>query len=223
VVDHRRDATAWFVALAESNTREYWAATKAAYARDVKQPFLSLLSAIDAAPGSPSHDGWKVYSPHRDARRGPDVPPLKDFAGAVALLPGGCGLFVKLDAKGLLVATGNPYLAPDQLPRWRDAVAGPAGERLTSAVARAREDGLRVGPGYPTPLKVAPRGVNPDHPRIELLRWKGLECYRRLPKAAWDREAVAVGEILSTWALAAEVVDWLDAEVGPSAMERPRR
>jgi uncharacterized protein (DUF2461 family) len=219
----RRRALAWFRSLADDNTRDYWARTKADYARDVKAPFLDLLARLDASDDCPRHADWTVYSPHRDARRGPDVPPLKDFIGAVALQPGGCGLFVKLDARGLLVATGNPYFAPDQLPRWRAAVAAAPGADLVDAIASAEGRDLRVGPGYPKPLTTAPRGVALDHPRIGLLRWKGLECYRRLPLTAWDRAETAVDLTRAAWSGAMPVVAWLDEHVGPSALERPRR
>jgi Conserved hypothetical protein (DUF2461) len=50
-------------------------------------------------------------------------------------------------------------------------------------VERLRAEGLDVGGGQA--LKSAPRGYPKDHPRIELLRYKGLISWQYWPVAPW--------------------------------------
>ena len=63
-------------------------------------------------------------------------------------------------------------------------------------------------------LKTAPRGYPKDHPRIELLRRKGLMAGREYPMAKWMHTKAAVGKVRDAWLAAAEMNAWL---------ERPRR
>src|SRR4029450_7624474 len=69
---------------------------------------------------------------------------------------------------------GGAYMpATDQLARLRDAIAddrtGPELEEVVADIRR--KDG---GGGAPDELKTAPRGYAADHPRIALLRLKGI-------------------------------------------------
>jgi hypothetical protein len=75
-------------------------------------------------------------------------------------------------------------MAPDQLARFRAAVADEAGAALAGAVARMQEAGLTL---WGDALKTAPRGVPRDHPRIDLLRLKDLLASDTLgPEATLD-------------------------------------
>jgi uncharacterized protein (DUF2461 family) len=75
-------------------------------------------------------------------------------------------------------------MAPDQLDRYRQAVAADRpGRELARRVAKARAAGLDVtGHGE---LKTAPKGYPKDHPRIELLRYKGLIAWQEWPAGPW--------------------------------------
>ncbi len=207
-------AAVWFERAGADNTREFWAREKQHYAEDVREPFLELLAAVDADPAS-----WRVYRPHNDTRFGADKGPLKLFLGALNIDDNGTGRYLQVDARGLLASSGMPYLAPDQLVLWREALLDERGDAFASAVEAARAAGGTLKSGYPAPLQRAPRGVDPDHPRIEWLRWKGVEVFGRAP-AGHDEPATWVR---STWAAGAPVAAWLGAHVGPSSLERPRR
>src|SRR3989304_10203167 len=75
-------------------------------------------------------------------------------------------------------------MAPDQLERFRDSVdAERSGKALSKLGAGARAAGLELM-AHET-LKTAPRGYPKDHPRIELLRYKGLVAWREWPAGAW--------------------------------------
>ena len=55
-----------------------------------------------------------------------------------------------------------------------------------------------------------------DHPRVGLLRHKGLTVSRRFAPAAWLSTRRAMKRIVDTWRLAGPVNGWLDTNVGPS-------
>lgn len=207
-------AGAWFERAAADNTKEFWAREKQAYADDVRAPFLALLAEVDA-----NASAWRVYRPHHDTRFAKDRGPLKTFLGALRIEPDGTGRYLQVDARGLLTSRGMPYLAPDQLPRWREAIADDRGVAFASAVDAATSRGGTLKSGYPEPLTRAPRGVDPEHARIEWLRWKGVEVFGR--RAHSDDSPVAW--VHDTWAAGDAVCEWLSRHVGPSALERPRR
>jgi hypothetical protein len=160
-----------------------------------------------------------VYRPHNDTRFTTDRGPLKTFIGALRIDSDGTGRYLQLSERGLLTSRGMPYLAPDQLPRWREAIADDRGAEFARAVDAAARFGGTLKSGYPEPLRRAPRGVDPQHPRIEWLRWKGVEVFGRRSDPD-DSPAAWVHEV---WAGGDSVCDWLARHVGPSALERPRR
>lgn len=208
-------ATAWFTDAAADNTREFWQREKARYAEQVRAPFLALLAELDADTSA-----WKVYRPHNDTRFAKDKGPLKTFIGALRVDSDGTGRYLQLDAKGMLASSGMPYLAPDQLAAWRRALLDDAaGDALGQALDEGRALGGTVKSGYPEPLRSAPRGVTPDHPRIWWLRWKGIEVYGRMAEV----DSVSAERISRLWDAGAPLCAWLASQVGPSAMERPRR
>lgn len=208
-------AGAWFERAAADNSREFWAREKQRYANEVRAPFLALLSDVDDDPAA-----WKVYRPHHDTRFSAAKGVLKTFIGALRVEPDGTGRYLQLDARGVLASSGMPYLAPDQLALWRAALLDEArGAAFAHAVTAAQAAGGTLKSGYPQPLATAPRGVSPEHARIEWLRWKGVEVFGRVPHPATD----AADQVRAIWQAGAAVSTWLASAVGPSALERPRR
>jgi uncharacterized protein (DUF2461 family) len=104
---------------------------------------------------------------------------------------------------------------PDQLERYRRAVdddkTGPELERLAAAL---RKGGIDVT-GHDS-LKTAPKGYAKDHPRIELLRYKGLIAWKQWPVAAWMGTAKAKRRLVDFFVAAQPLNGWLDVHVGPS-------
>ena len=68
-------------------------------------------------------------------------------------------------------------------------------------------------------LKTAPRGVPKDHPRIDLLRRKGLMVSKDFGAPTWLHTGQVVSKIRRPWQGAADMNAWLDAHVGPSTLE----
>jgi hypothetical protein len=91
---------------------------------------------------------------------------------------------------------------------------GPPGRRGAAAAGGAR---LEVT-GHDV-LKTAPRGYPRDHPRIELLRHKGLIGWKQWPVGAWLGTRKAKDRIVDFLHAAVPLNDWLEAHVGPAMAE----
>jgi hypothetical protein len=68
-------------------------------------------------------------------------------------------------------------------------------------------------------LKTAPRGYPKDHPRIELLRAKGIITWRQWPPAAWLGTAKARTRVAEVIRASAPLHQWLTENVGPTTLE----
>ena len=96
---------------------------------------------------------------------------------------GGAAYYVQISSGGLYVGSGYYHLATDQLERYRVAVADArTGPKLATAVAALRKQ--RYSVDSRDSLTRAPRGYPPDHPRIELLRNKGMHAGRSSARRA---------------------------------------
>jgi len=197
------EAIEFFEGLADDNTKVYWQDHKAVYEECVRAPMDALLAELE-----PEFGAGRIFRPYRDVRYARDKSPYKTNIGAT-LAGGG---YVQLSADGLAVGTGLYRPEPAALARYRAAVAdrrsGPALVRLVSA---ARASGLDVT--APEILKTAPRGYPMDHPRIDLLRQKGLIVWREWPVAAWLGTRKAKARVVEVLHGAAPIARWLDRHV----------
>lgn len=205
------EAITFYEGLAADNSRTYWQASKAVYDRAVRGPMDELL--VELAAFGPFH----VFRPNRDVRFAKDKTPYKEQIGAFGEGEGGTGYYMHFSAQGMLAGSGYYHMAGDQLERFRAAVDEErAGTELAAIVAGLEKSGLEAG--AMETLKTAPRGIAKDHPRIELLRRKGLMVARSWPLAKWMHTKAVVGKVRDTWTAAAPMNAWLDAHVGPSTL-----
>jgi uncharacterized protein (TIGR02453 family) len=199
------EAVEFFQGLRADNTKAYWNAHKVVYEASVREPMAQLLDGLSGEFGP-----GRIARPYRDVRFRADKSPYKTEIYAI-LDRGG---YVKLSADGLTAGLGYFMMTAAQLERYRRAVADETGgARLAGVVERLRAEGLEVGGGQA--LKGAPRGYPGDHPRIELLRWKGLICWRDWPVAPWLHTAKAGDRVAGFLRTAAPLHRWLDQNVGP--------
>lgn len=206
------EATEFFADLELDNSREFWLANKALFERSVKAPMRALLDALDPDPAA-----FRVFRPNRDVRFSPDKSPYKVQHGAAASSPGGTMRYVHISADGLFAASGCYMLAPDQVARLRAAVADDeAGEALVALLPKIERTGVEIGPGAEPALKTAPRGYPRDHPRIALLRFKGLVAHETIVDPAVVETAEALRRVRASWKAAAPLCAWLEEHVGPS-------
>jgi uncharacterized protein (TIGR02453 family) len=203
------EAVDFYDGLEEDNTKEYWHAHKAVYDRSVRAPMDELLSELEAEFGA-----GKIFRPNRDTRFSADKSPYKT-AIAARLESGG---YVHFSAAGLGVGNGMYHMASDQLERYRAAVDDPkAGGDLERRIAATRAEGVEVTSR--DSLKSAPRGYPKDHPRIDLLRCKGLIVWREWPVAKWLGTRQAKTRVVDVLHASKPVVEWLDRHVGPTTIE----
>jgi hypothetical protein len=69
-----------------------------------------------------------------------------------------------------------------------------------------------------------PRGIAADHPRLELLRHRGLQVGRSWEVGPWLAGDEPLRRVREAWRGAGPLVAWLDEHVGPAdpVPERPR-
>jgi uncharacterized protein (TIGR02453 family) len=205
------EALAFFAGLQADNSKRYWEANRPIYERAARQPMQSLIEALDE-----EFRPMKVFRPYRDVRFAKDKTPYKTHIGAFGEGQGGSGFYIQLSAAGLFVAAGYWDLAPDQLVRWREGVAGEDGTRLLGIIEAVRATGLETGGGAAPSLKRAPRGYPVDHPRVDLLRLKGLTVAADYGDPSWLETPEVVDRVQAAWRSSAPVLAWLDTHIGPS-------
>ena len=204
------EAIEFYEGLEADNTRAYWQDHKQEYEDLVRRPMTELLAELAGEFGE-----GKIFRPYRDVRFARDKSPYKTAIGAT-LERGG---YVQFSAHGLAAAAGYWDMRPDQVDRYRQAVdddkAGAELEKLIAALATAGID-VRARES----LRTAPKGYPKDHPRIELLRYKGIYAWKEWPVAAWMGTAKARPRIVDVLVAARPLNRWLDANVGPSSTPR---
>jgi uncharacterized protein (TIGR02453 family) len=200
------EAIEFYEGLEADNTRAYWQDHKNDYEALVRRPMTELLDELAGEFGE-----GKIFRPYRDVRFARDKTPYKTAIGAT-LERGG---YVQFSAHGLAAAAGYWDMRPDQIDRYRRAVdddkAGAELEKLIAELARA---GIEVKARES--LRTAPKGYARDHPRIELLRYKGVYAWREWPVAAWMGTAKAKQRIVDALVGARPLNRWLDTNVGPT-------
>ncbi len=151
----------------------------------------------------------RLFRPYRDTRFSPDKSPYKTAIAARI----GDG-YVQLSAarphgrRGHLPHGARPAGA---LPRRRRRRTGPGASSRPSSTPCARRRS-RSPPWRRS--RRAPRGYAKDHPRIELLRHKGLVAMKAWPVAGWLGTAGAKKRVVDLFHATAPLLSWLDAHVG---------
>jgi uncharacterized protein (TIGR02453 family) len=192
------EAVEFYEGLEDDNSRAYWLEHKAVYDRCVKAPMEALLAEL-----ADDYGAGRIFRPNRDVRFSADKSPYKTNCGAQ--MPGG---YVSFSADGLFVGSGLYMPGPEQLAQLRAAVADDrTGPELEVIVAALRKGGYEVGARET--LKTAPRGYPADHPRIDLLRHKGLVMSRSWPVGAWLGTKRAKDRVIACLEAARPLNAWL--------------
>jgi uncharacterized protein (TIGR02453 family) len=204
-------ATKFFAGLERDNSKDYWTANKSIFENEVKEPMAAL---VDSLPER--FQPFKVFRMNRDIRFSPDKSPYKTQHGA-AHETDGTVYYLHLDARGLMAACGAYMMMPDQLERYREAVAADGtGRELEDILRDLDHHNIEVGHGMTEPLKTGPRGYPKDHPRVDLLRQKAVSAHRRLTGAPL-RDGTAVRQfVVDTFDACGPLNDWIKSNVGSS-------
>jgi uncharacterized protein (TIGR02453 family) len=197
------EAVEFYEELAADNTKAYWQEHKAVYEQRVKGPMEELLVELADEFGA-----GRVFRPYRDVRFSKDKTPYK--LNCAAQLPGG---YISFSADGLFAGSGLYMPAPDQLRRFRAAVDDDeSGAALGAIVTSLRKHGFDVGAHEV--LKTAPKGYAKDHPRIELLKHKGIVMSKAWTVGSWLGTKKAKDRVVGCLEAARPLNAWLEQYVG---------
>ena len=199
------DAVEFFEGIELDNTKAFWIANKDLYQSKVLDPMLALLCDL-----APEFGAGHVFRPYRDTRFSADKSPYKTNIAA----HNDAG-YISLSSEALGVGAGLYMPSSDQLARFRAAIADDrTGEQLVRLVAALQKKNLQVTAHEL--LKSAPRGYSTDHPRIALLRHKGITAWKEWPVGPWLHTAAPKRRIIDFLRDVAPLRKWLDSNVNTS-------
>jgi uncharacterized protein (TIGR02453 family) len=202
------DAIQFFRELGENNNRDWWLANKARYEANVRQPILDLIDALGGDYGT-----VKTFRPNRDTRFSANKDPYKDQIAFVAYGASGNACYLQLSADRLFLAGGYWQPGKDQLERFRALVDDNKlfGD-LDATIDEIAEAGFELS--QEGALKTAPRGFDPEHPRINLLRLKSLAISKSIPVQEWFFTKDALGRIRDEWDTVMVWNEWVENNIG---------
>jgi len=218
-----RDAMQFWHELASEMSKEWFVANKQRYQTVWVEPMLTLLREV-ARRLAPAYRPIALGEPgvlriYRDLRFSRDRAPYKThIAGLIRLAgdaiaeAGNAALYFQVGLDGEYAGVGCYRFDEARFTRWRRAVVGRPGQLLLRIIAGLRRKGYRAG-GYETYARV-PKGFAPDHPRAELLKFKGLICRFPAMPAGLLRKPELARWLLGHARAAAPLVVWLRRHLG---------
>ncbi len=178
-------AFSFFREIAANNSREWFEAHKQEYIDNVQSPAQSFVVALGerlraVSPEltyDPRPHGGSIMRIYRDIRFTKDKSPYKAHLG-INFWQGGKksgkpGVHFYMDVTGGRLYAGMHQFSKGALSAYRKAVAD---KRLGADLDTALRS-IESNPGFEIggeQFKRVPRGYDPDHPRGDLLRYKGL-------------------------------------------------
>ena len=207
-------AVDFYEGLEADNSKAYWSDHKHLYDSDVREPMSTLLADLE-----PEFGPGRIFRPYRDVRFAADKTPYKVQCGATA-----GSRYVQVSADGIMVAVGYYRMVPAQVARFRAAVDDARhGPQLGAIVEDLAADGFTIAGDR---LKTRPRGTDPDHPRIDLLRHRSLFGWCSWPPSDELHTPAVAERVATTWRRLGPLGQWLDEHVGvdlDDAAEKARR
>jgi uncharacterized protein (TIGR02453 family) len=199
-----KDGLRFLDELEVNNNRDWFLAHRATYDKACREPMEALLAELE-----PKYGPGKLFRINRDIRFSPDKSPYKTHLGAVI----GRHAYISLSPESFFVGGGGHMLEGTTLTHFRTAVAADkSGRQLERIVAGLERRGYNIGGEA---LKSAPKGYSNDHPRIRLLRYKGVTMGKQFPPtAAWVSSRKAIDRITAVLDDGRELFDWFDRYTG---------
>ena len=207
-----KPAVTFLRGLHRDNSKAYFESHREIYETACKQPMLALIAALERELGTEWNG--KMFRLNRDLRFSKDKSPYKEQISAVfTSSKHAVGHYIQLSRDTLYMGSGSHEMAPDQLTRYRDAVAGKPGEKLAQLLNALKAKGYETAEPI---LKRVPAGYPPDHPRGDLLRAGSAWVNRSSEPAPWFHTPEVLERIRETWREARPLTSWLDTYVKPS-------
>jgi len=209
----------FFKTLGKNQTREWFQAHKAQFEAGYQTPMKQLLeqvhAGIDARYEYADLGEPKVFRIFRDVRFSKDKSPYKTHIGGFipVRLHGKptevpVALYFHVGQPNSFAAAGHYMMSSEQLVKYRAAVADDKrGRELDKLLATLKKKGFSVG-SHESYQRV-PKGYDPDHPRAEHLKRKGLTVnFPPLPSDILASKNLVSWLVTHTKA-AAPLVEWL--------------
>ncbi len=202
------DAVDFFAELELNNDRAWWTANQDRWRRTIRDPMQKLCDELADEFGEA-----KIFRPHRDVRFSADKSPYKTHQGAVVLISPGVGYYVQISSQGLLTGGGWYQPTPEQIAAYREAVLDDDTGAALAGIAAQLEDADVELVGEQ--LKTAPRGIDPGHPRIGLLRHKTLLASVEHAIPEWLDTDELAENVAQEWRTYRPLLEWLARHVSP--------
>ncbi|MBK8256818.1 MAG: DUF2461 domain-containing protein [Polyangiaceae bacterium] len=208
----------FFRALAKHQDRDWFAEHKGEYEEGWAKPMAALLSevreAVDSAYPDCELGEPKVFRIYRDVRFGKDKSPFKTHvSGVITAKPRSkvteapAAFYLQLGTE-TFAGAGLYMMDARALTSFRTAVLDDErGGEVAGMLQKLEKKGFEASAAEE--LKSAPRGIDPDHPRIGLLKRKGLVVsFPTLPVELIESRKVLDWAIAQA-KLSAPLVRWL--------------
>jgi len=209
----------FFRALAKNQKRAWFLAHKAEFQDGYQEPLRQLLdevsAGVDKAYKHSELEAPKLFRIFRDVRFSKDKTPYKTHAsgviqtkrqGKITEVP--MALYFQVGLPSSFAAAGHYMMDPRSLAGFRKAVADDKrGRELVRLLATLEKKGFSVR-SYEF-YKRVPKGFDPEHPRAEHLRRKGLTVgFPAFPKGILASPKLVPWLVIHAKA-AAPLVEWL--------------
>ncbi|MBX3188506.1 MAG: DUF2461 domain-containing protein [Labilithrix sp.] len=210
----------FFVRLAKNQNKDWFSAHKSEYEEGWQKPMQALLGearvALDKAYRHAELGEPHVMRIYRDVRFSKDKSPYKTWIGGGIPLAAGkakmpempSALYMHVGADELFAGAGLYMMDPKALARFRAAVVDEKRAKELDAIStKLVRKGYRFTAAET--LKKAPKGVDPEHPRVELLKRKGLVVvYPAIPRKNLTSRAL-LDVVVKASKEAAPLVEWI--------------
>lgn len=227
-----RECVAFYEELSRNNSREWFAAHKAEFDRQVMIPARDFVSAMGAtlaqiAPGAvadPRPDK-SIFRQYRDTRFTKDKSPYKTHLG-IFFWEGSrpkmecSGFYFHLEPPTLMLAAGMHCFPKQLMGPYRDAVADATrGAGLLKAVAAVEKKPEYTVGGKK--FKKTPRGYDPASKAAEYLLYDGLYAFvtDEVPEELYSKDLLAY--CLTRFKDMLPLHEWLRDLVERAATEAP--
>jgi len=209
----------FFRSLARNQNREWFQSHKAefevGYLTPMKELLAEVLEGIDSSFEYTDLDAPKVFRIFRDVRFSKDKSPYKTHIGGLIptrrsgkLTEMSAALYVHVGQPNSFAAAGHYVMSSEQLLKYRAAVADvKRGRELDKILGALSKKGFTANSHES--YKRVPKGYDPEHPRAEHLKRKGLTIsFPPLPRGILTSKKLRPWLVGNTKA-AAPLVEWL--------------
>jgi uncharacterized protein (TIGR02453 family) len=209
----------FFRSLAKNQKREWFQTHKSefedGYQLPMKELLTEVLARVDASFEHCDLDAPKIFRIFRDVRFSKDKSPYKTHIGG--LIPTRrqgkttevpMALYFHVGEPRSFGAAGHYMMSPEHLAKFRAAVADDKrGRELDKLLATLAKKGFSIDSH--AHYQRVPKGYDPEHPRAEHLKRKGLTVgFPALPRGILAEKKL-VSWLVSNVKSAAPLVEWL--------------